>query len=322
MSLSSASPLAGWRSVWARWRKPIKLVGIAAVLALAAYLLWRALRPYSLAELGAAVSAIPAARLAGAAGFAGASYFCLTFFDYLGLRYVGAPLPYRKAALASFCSLSLGHTLGLAGASAGAVRYRFYSRWGLSAEQVAKLVLFCGVTVALGHLALAGAALLADPGLGERALRLDAGAVRAVALACLAAPVLYLAAAALLPGGFTVFGRSLRMPTFRLALAQVLVAIVNFACVAACMHEALAAISDAGYAEVAGAYAAANAATMITHAPGGLGVIETVVQRLLPQSDLIGGLLVYRLIYFLGPLAIGALTLLGAELVFRRRAGG
>jgi len=321
MSLSSASPRVAWRSVWLRWQKPIKLAGTAAVLALTAYLLWRALRPYSLAELGAAVAAIPAARLMAAGGFAAASYFCLTFFDYLALRYVGAPLAYRRAALASFCSLSLGHTLGLAGVSSGAVRYRFYSRWGLSGEQVAKLIVFCGVTVALGHLALAGGALLADPSLGERALRLDATAVRAVALVCLALPVLYLVAAALVRGRLSLFGRSVAMPAFRLALAQVAVAIVNFACVAACMWQALAAISEAGYPEVAGAYAAANAATMLTHAPGGLGVVETVVQRLLPQSDLIGGLLVYRLIYFLAPLAIGSVTLLVTEIVFRRRAG-
>ena len=44
---------------------------------------------------------MPVPRLLGAAGFAAASYLCLTCFDYLALRYVGKPLPYPKAALAS-----------------------------------------------------------------------------------------------------------------------------------------------------------------------------------------------------------------------------
>jgi len=46
--------------------------------------------------------------------FTAASYLSLTGFDYLGMRYAGARLAYRRAALASFTGLSIGHTLGLA----------------------------------------------------------------------------------------------------------------------------------------------------------------------------------------------------------------
>src|SRR3712207_8967800 len=51
---------------------------------------------------------------------------------------LGRPLSYPKVALASFVSLSLGHNIGFAGLSSGAIRYRFYSRAGLTAEEVAK----------------------------------------------------------------------------------------------------------------------------------------------------------------------------------------
>jgi glycosyltransferase 2 family protein len=37
---------------------------------------------------------------------------------------------------------------------------------------------------------------------------------------------------------------SLQMPPLRLALAQVIVGTLNFACVAACFHQALAAVSE------------------------------------------------------------------------------
>ena len=116
----------------------------AAAIGLAAFLLYRTLSRYSLDQLVEAVSAVPVPRLLGAAGFAAASYLCLTCFDYLALRYVGKPLPYPKAALASFTALSLGHNIGLAALSSGAVRYRFYSRWGLSTGEVAKVIVFCG----------------------------------------------------------------------------------------------------------------------------------------------------------------------------------
>jgi glycosyltransferase 2 family protein len=118
----------------------------AAALALAAFLLYRTLSRYDLDQIVASVVSIPLDRLALAGAFAAASYLCLTGFDALAVRYVGRVLPYRSVALASFCSLSIGHNVGLAALSSGAIRYRFYSRWGMSAEQVAKLILFCAIT--------------------------------------------------------------------------------------------------------------------------------------------------------------------------------
>ena len=62
----------------------------------------------------------------------------------------------------------------------------------------------------------------------------------------------------------------------------------------------------------------ANATTMITHVPGGLGVIESVVMFLLPGANLIGSVLVFRFVYFLVPLFLGSLTFAVSEIAFRR----
>ena len=95
---------------------------------------------------------------------------------------------------------------------------------------------------------------------------------------------------------------SLEIPAFRLAIGQVLIGSINFAFVAACLHQALAAVADVAYLGVASVYVIANATALVSHVPGGLGVIESVVMYLLPQSDLIGPLLVFRFVYFLAPL--------------------
>src|SRR6266498_2466418 len=131
------------------------VVAVAAA-GLAGFLLYRIVSRYSLDQVVAAVTAIPLSRLMRAGCFAAASYLCLTGFDWLGLRYAGHPLAYRKAALASFTSLSLGHNIGFAALSSGAIRCRFYSRWGLDAEEVAKVIVFCGATVGLGLMILGG----------------------------------------------------------------------------------------------------------------------------------------------------------------------
>jgi uncharacterized membrane protein YbhN (UPF0104 family) len=294
----------------------------AAAIGLAAFLLYRTLSRYSLDELIAAVTAVPIPRLLAAAGFAAASYLSLTFFDYLALRYVGRPLPYPKAALASFTALSLGHNIGLAALSSGAVRYRFYSRWGLSAGEVAKVIVFCGVTVGLGLLTLGGAALLLRSGLAVEITGLTHPVIIALGLGCLAAPVIYLILSLLVRRPLRIRRWSLEIPPFRLAIGQVLIGSINFAFVAACLHQALAAVADVAYLGVASVYVIANATALVSHVPGGLGVIESVVMYLLPQSDLIGPLLVFRFVYFLAPLGLGSILFVVTELVLRHRGAG
>ncbi|MEE1657142.1 lysylphosphatidylglycerol synthase domain-containing protein [Microvirga sp. CF3062] len=294
----------------------------AAAIGLAAFLLYRTLSRYSLDELIAAVIAVPVPRLLGAAGFAAASYVSLTFFDYLALHYVGRPLPYPKAALASFTALSLGHNIGLAALSSGAVRYRFYSRWGLAAGEVAKVIVFCGVTVGLGLLTLGGAALLLRSGLAVEITGLTLPVIIALGLGCLAIPAIYLLLSVFVRKPLRIRRWSLEIPAFRLAVGQVLIGSINFAFVAACLHQALAAVADVAYLGVASVYVIANATALVSHVPGGLGVIESVVMYLLPQSDLIGPLLVFRFVYFLAPLVLGGILFAATELVLRGRGSG
>jgi uncharacterized membrane protein YbhN (UPF0104 family) len=300
------------RKIW----KP--LIAVFAI-GLAAFLLYRTLSRYSMDQLFEAVAAIPVASLAAAAGFAAASYICLSGFDYLALRYVGRPLPYYKAAWTSFTSLSLGHNIGLAFLSSGAVRYRFYTRWGLSAEQVAKVIMFCGITVGLGLMVLGGAALLLRSSLAVEITGLSQSIVIALGTACLALPAIYLVLSAYVRKPLKIRRWTLEMPPLRLAIGQIVIGSVNFACVAACLHQALAAVTDVAYVGVASVYVIANTTALISHVPGGLGVIESVVMYLLPGQDLIGPLLVFRFVYFLIPLCIGIFVFLASELFFRRR---
>jgi uncharacterized membrane protein YbhN (UPF0104 family) len=294
----------------------------AAAICLAAFLLYRTLSRYSLEELIATVTAVPVPRLLAAAGFATASYVSLTFFDYLALHYVGKPLPYPKAALASFTALSLGHNIGLAALSSGAVRYRFYRRWGLAAGDVAKVIVFCGVTVGLGLMTLGGAALLLRSGLAVEITGLTHLAVIALGMGCLAVPAIYLILSTFVRRPLQIRRWSLEFPAFRLAIGQVLIGSVNFAFVAACLHQALAAVADVAYLGVASVYVIANATALVSHVPGGLGVIESVVMYLLPQKDLIGPLLVFRFVYFLAPLGLGTILFVVTELVLRRKDSG
>lgn len=304
--------------VYGRW---LMRVLVVAAICLAGFLLHRALSRYSFEEVVASIRSVPPMRLLAAFGFAGCSYLCLTFFDALGVRYAGKHLPYTKTALASFVSLSIGHNIGVAALSSGAIRYRFYSNWGLDAGEVAKVVLFSGMTVALGLITLGGAGMLLNPAAAAQMTGFSVELVVGLGFACLAITCAYLLLSAFLRSSLRLGKWRLEMPSLRLASAQVLIGSLNFAFVAACLHQTLAAFTDADYLTVSSVYVIANTTALISHVPGGLGVLETAILYLISGGALIGALIAFRFVYFFVPLGSGLLLLLLAERQFFKKAG-
>ena len=99
-----------------------------------------------------------------AALFVAAGYFTLTFYDLFALRTIGANhVPYRVAALAGFTSYSVGHNVGASVFTGGAVRYRVYSAWGLTAIDVAKICFIAGLTFWLGNVTVLGLGIAYEP---------------------------------------------------------------------------------------------------------------------------------------------------------------
>jgi hypothetical protein len=297
-------------------RSLLKLVFVAVIVS-ACYLLYRTWSQYSFDDIWGALLSIPARNLALGLLFAACSYFCLACNDWLGTRYAGKPLPFRQAALASFTGLSIGHNVGMAALSSGAVRYRFYSRWGLSTEEIAKIIAFCGATVALGLSTLGAIALYLRPEEAAKVARLDPGAISWIALVCLLIPILYVGLAAAVRKPLKVRHWRFEFPRVELAAAQVLVGSVNFGFVAACLHQMLSAMGQASYLKVAAASITANIAAIISHVPGGLGVLEATIVHVLPGAASIAAVVAYRVIYYFIPLVIGLPLLIGSEIALK-----
>ena len=311
VKVSSAESQETTTSTW--WARVV----VALALAISSVLLYRTLTQYDLAELVQSVRAVPASNLLEAIGWAAASYGCLTMNDWLAVRFAGRPLPYRQTALTSFVALSFGHNIGFAALSSGAIRYRFYSKAGLGLPELAKVIVFCGSTIFLGMFILGVAALLARPDLAAQMTDISKSGIRVIGLAAAIVPCAYLGASILLRRPVHVFRRRLEMPSPGLALGQMAVGTVNFLFVAACLDATVSAISNIHYFDVLSAFILANTATILTHTPGGLGVIETVVLLVLQRPDLIGAVLLFRFVYFLLPLGLGAALFAAVELRWR-----
>ena len=289
------------------------------IFCIATYLVYRALSAYDRAKIVEAIFAIPPPRLTLGALVVAGSYFSLTLFDMLAIRYIGAKLPYRRIAFASFTALSIGHTLGVAAASSGPIRYRFYSRWGIDAGDIARIILFCAMTAGLGLNTLMGLALLLQANVAAKLLGFSQTAAIALGAACLLLTALYVALAAVLRRPLAIKRWEIPMPPAKLALAQISIGATNFCFVAAALYELFPAIVGVGYFDVATIYVLANVANLVSHVPGGLGVLEAVVIHALPKVAVIGALVVFRFIYFLVPVTIGAALFSVYELTQRRR---
>ncbi|OLP61027.1 hypothetical protein BJF93_02915 [Xaviernesmea oryzae] len=299
------------------FRLLLRAIMIVAVIA-ALYLLVRTLREYSLDEILDALRAIPVSHLLASLGFAACSYLCLSCFDAMGVRYAGKRLAFHRTLLASFVSLSIGHNVGVAALSSGAVRYRYYARWGLTAEDVAKIVLFCGVTVALGLMTLGSLGLFLRPQEAVQMTGLSTQTVFLLGIASLLLPLVYLGLAATLRKPLQLRSWSFTMPSLPLAAGQVLIGTLNFAFVAASLHQMLSAFSDANYLKVAAVSIIANVAAIISHVPGGIGVLEATVAHILPGAQSVAAVIAFRVVYYFIPLAIGLPLLIGSEMLIRK----
>jgi glycosyltransferase 2 family protein len=108
----------------------------------------------------------------------------------------------------------------------------------------------------------------------------------------------------------------LEYPRFSLVCRQLVVAPLELLAAAAIIYYALPEQSNPGYFMVLGIFLASFSAALLSHAPGGLGVLEVMFLLALPDvnpADVIAALLVFRLFYLLIPFAISLIIVVWFE---------
>lgn len=297
-----------------RWRWAGRIAG-ALLLALLAVMLVRQGRRIDWPAVGAAVAAMPAPVLLAAALLAALAHAFYAGFDLLGRRYVGHALPTRKVMLVGFTSYAINLNLGslLGGV---ACRARLYHRLGLGASAITRIVLLSMLSNWIGYLALAGAVFTLRPPALPPSWELDSEGLRWVGAALLVVVALYLGLCARHGGQIlTLRGQPLALPRGPLALSQVGVSVLHWTAMAA-----LLSILFQGrlpFLLVLAVLLIAAIAGVLTHVPAGLGVLEAVFVALLshrlPAHLLLAGLVIYRVLFYLLPLAAAAVVYLRLE---------
>ena len=125
----------------------------------ALFLLYHSLRSYRYHDLVSRLQSYSAGAILIALGLTAINYFILTFYDVLALRYADVKLSYPKTAFASFMSYVFSYNVGLSLFGSSALRYRFYTSWGVDGSRIARIVTFCVSTFWLGLAVMGGAAV-------------------------------------------------------------------------------------------------------------------------------------------------------------------
>ncbi|HVS76554.1 MAG TPA: bifunctional lysylphosphatidylglycerol flippase/synthetase MprF [Steroidobacteraceae bacterium] len=289
-----------------RWIGPLAAL---LVFGAVAYVLHGEIARLHFNRVFADLQAIPRTRVLTALGFTAISYWVLSGYDVLALRYLRKRLRYGRILFTSFIASSFGHTLGFAAFTGGAIRFRLYASAGVTAVEVATIAAFASLSIAIGLATLAGISLFLSPAQSAAVLHLGHDLTFLVGALLLAAVVSYALWSALSRGVLEIRGWALRAPGPAIGLPQVALSVLDLSLAGSVLWWLLPAGSHVAFVPFIGAYAIAVIAGIVSHVPGGIGVFETVmllILRGIPPEALLGSLLAYRAVYYLVPLLFGA----------------
>jgi glycosyltransferase 2 family protein len=294
------------------------------VIGIACYVLFHMLRGIDVAEVIDAIKSTEPTQIALAALFVAAGYFTLTFYDWFATRAIGrADVPYRVNAMAGFTSYSIGHNVGASVFTGGAVRYRIYSAWSLNAIDVAKICFLAGLTFWLGNAAVLGLGIAWHPEAATNIDQLPVWLNRSAAFLTIAALAGYVAWVWAKP---RMVGRgpwTVTLPGGPLTLLQIGIGIVDLGFCALAMYVLTPSEPNVGFVTVAVIFVSATLLGFASHSPGGLGVFDAAMLVGLWQmdrEDLLAGMLLFRMLYYIAPFVISVILLTLREVIIGARS--
>jgi uncharacterized membrane protein YbhN (UPF0104 family) len=255
--------------------------------------------------------------------FVAAGYFTLTFYDLFAVRAIGVThVPYRVTAFAAFTSYSIGHNVGASVFTGGAVRYRIYSAWGLNAVDVAKVCFLAGLTFWLGNAAVLGLGIAYHPEAATSIDQLPPLFNRLIAIAIILGLIGYVVWVGIRPRRVGSGSWTVALPGGQLTLLQIFIGIVDLGFCALAMYVLVPHQANVGFVVVAVIFVSATLLGFASHSPGGLGVFDAAMLIGLWQmekKDLLAGMLLFRLLYYVLPFVISIILLTLREIFVSSR---
>lgn len=276
----------------------------------------------SLSELTERIAHLGPLNWALAAFFTFLAYFALAGYDRIALSYLNKKISWLFITLCSFTTYALSHSIGASVFSGAAIRFRAYSRKGLSASEVAVLVGFCSFTFALGAIVLAAFILVLRPELffplrhyftDLFSMDVSLNGIRNFSYAL--GIFFFLLIFLYIFGSWKQLkplkiGKKIQIsyPRLKIVWQQLFVAPLEIIGAAGIIYAALPNDVSVDFLLVLGAFITSFSVGLLSNAPGsGLGVLEVIFITLMPEidaRDLFVALVVFRIFYLIIPLIL------------------
>lgn len=285
-----------------------------ALFVLALIALRNQLGDIDMGDLRAALNSYGLRHISLSVGFAVASFLAMASFEVVGLRYLGTTtarkIPVTFAIATGMVANALSQSVGIAMLTGSMVRFRAYERFGLGKAEIIRLSSFVTITAIIGLLVTGMFAFLTSNGvLRINSLEID---LVPVGLVLALITLVYLVWLLANPGREYGAGNwSFQVPSRSIGGFQLGLSSLDWILAATVLFFLLPSSSGLGYFAFLPAFFIAQSIATLSHVPGGAGIFEALVVAQLAYSGhakaaILASLLIYRLIYYVIPLA-GAL---------------
>nr|WP_314533578.1 lysylphosphatidylglycerol synthase domain-containing protein [uncultured Pseudomonas sp.] len=294
-----------------RWKKPLTIAFFLVLIVLFTLLA----RRIDWSEVVQTLSDFKARTLMIAGALTLCSFLVYASFDLIGRTYIRQNLVWKQILPVGIISYAFNLNLS-AWVGGIAMRYRLYSRLGVSNGNIAKILGLSLATNWFGYMAIAGVVFSSGLVTMPPGWKVSTTALQGIGALLVLASLGYLVACQFSKKrAWTIRGMEINLPSVRMACLQLLLGALNWSLMAAVIFTLLPAKLD--YPLVLGVLLISAIAGVLTHIPAGLGVLEAVFIALLQheasRGSLLAGLIAYRAIYFILPLLIALVMYLGVE---------
>jgi len=285
------------------------------------YLLYHEFKGESVgAEVWANLKAIPLPNYLAAGASTLVAYAALAWYDHIALLQLGVThISWIFISICSFTTYALSHNIGASAFSGAMVRYRAYSTKGLTAGQVAVLVVLCAFTFVFGSVLLGGLLLTTHPSMMQRLsgtlpdIITHPHTALTIGLGCLAVVALYVIGSLMHFRPLMIGKTQIVYPRPEIMVRQLFAAPMELVGAAGIIYFALPETGNPGFLVVLGTFLFSFSAALVSTAPAGLGVFELFFIKAMPdvpRLKVLSALLVFRLFYLVIPLLIAIVVVI------------
>ncbi len=315
MATSENRALVSGRFGWLRQHGSNLLMLV--LFAVGIVVLYRLLHKVDIHQVRLQIHALAWSQIGLAAMTTAAGYLALVGYDWSALRYIRKKLSLPLVVFTSFVGYALSNTIGASWLSGGAVRYRIYSRVGLSTTEIALVIAFTTLGFGIGELLVGGTALVVQPeifasyfGLSPVWVRWGGGALLLFFFGALIQRSRH-------DGSVRWRQHEFRLPDTSILISQMGFSVLDIGFAGTTLFVLLP-DSTLGVAGFLAVFAVALVIGVLSHVPGGIGVFEAVMIAALtpfmPIEEITAALVVYRLVYYLVPFIFGTALLIAGEM--------